>query len=403
MSWSRASRAAASAGLTALVSSLATSATAEPAAPTQVDAITGWSGSDPTPMILSIASDGSLYAAFTSVESSGTALWTADRPHDATWSVPIALTADAVSGTTAYAVARTGAAVAAWDTQAGGQFQLMVATRAGSRAAWSSPTVLAVDSSRDHDPTVGIDAQGRASVGYLHDDGNAMGAFTRRLTGGSWSAPLEQSSAPVDQEWLAVSPDGTVTQAWSQLAGPGEVQDPVSNPDLVMVRRLTEPSDSWADAQTIGDTYPGGLLDLAVSDDGLSAVGIATRLVIDGITRAHWLEIARSSLEAPITTPCQPTCQWLGNLDGDIPSVAVQVADNSQTFITDFSEDANGANRLAASISNGTYFGNGAIVADTSLGDNASPVAAFNDYRGSVGWVTHTATGDVARVRSMWL
>lgn len=380
----------------------AVSATAEVVPPPagSRSAVTGWSGDDPAVVGSGEGADGRITLAFTSADTNGTrTLWVATRAPGGGWEPPTTV-ASGVDGSSAdFAQDASGASVVAWDTRgADGQVQLMVSQRPGTDAAWTSPVALASDSGTTHQPAVGIDSSGAASIGYVHDSATGAAAFTRRYASGAWGDPVEHSSGVVRQVDLAVADHGDVTLAWSELAPDGRTG--------LFVQRLDEPADTWeAPASHDDDMAPEGLLDLAVDDDDLAAVVWYRQWSPDG----SWAVYAAHSHDGLPGDACRPDCPttWYENgitafRAGDVTPEASIALDRQGRADLAVTHGFAGAHAIWVGRSNGSGWGRFTALSETP--DNADPelsnLGGINVPRVLTTWIAHTPDGDVLQARA---
>lgn len=372
---------------------------------TPVGTLYGWSGTDPNPLLLVMGASDRMTAAFTTTTDQGDAIWVADRSASGVWSAAHEVADGVVPGSASVASNVSGAVVAAWDKAAPDDtVSAMVTTRSSRSAPWATPVTLATDGDGfNHQITDGIDNDGRASVGYVHEAApGSFGAFTTGGSDGTWSAPLRQSSAPVGQERLAVSANGTVTVAWT------EDDRSTGDPTDLYVRRFTQTAGAWQDPQDVLPSPQSGtqpdltLLGLTVSTNGLSALTAADRDTAH-TSPYYWEDLLRSDGGASPETPCEPSCRWVLNEIGGPPSVidptALYVDQSNTTLDAETLPGLDGQTEISGALSNGDEFD--APYVATTKGSNSATVIASSGFRFLVGW--HSSTdGGVARVRGLW-
>ena len=363
-------------------------------------AIAGWQGQQPEPVGMGVTDGGRTTAVFTTAGGTdGSSLWVGDRPAGGTWTSASLLASGVGAGTADFAENASGAAVAVWEAaDSGSSDDLMVSMRSAAGGGWSSPATVSTDSAVEHGASVGINAEGVATVAYLDDQGTGVRAFTRQSTATGWGEAVEHSTAATHQVMIGVAPDGFATLAWTQDNANGRISAYGS-------QRWVSPA-SWETPVLIhDDVVAQSLLDVTVHETPDSTYGDTGAIAY---YRHPWpgeyiLGVARTDLGIG-SSGCSVCGKWvLQNLgqSASVPSAAVAVTNRGDTVLAKIDGDLYGGPRtLYAVVSNG----NGIWDSQGTVSDGGAPdkvqVASDGD-RVTVSWVDHTPQGDVLDLRGL--
>lgn len=182
------------------------------------------------------------------------------QPGSGAWSVPAQLSNAHVGAALPDLVVNdAGAALAVWQQGAPGNPGSIVAAYRPSGGSWeAAQTVSAPTAQATWNPKAGLDAAGRAAVGYL--DGQGM-VVVARAAAGPWGAPaLLSGSQSATYPAFAMSAAGDLLAAWlaqDALTGSSEVWARVAAPGGAWgaARRLSAASEQagWPSAAFSGD------------------------------------------------------------------------------------------------------------------------------------------------------
>ncbi len=150
--------------------------------------------------------------------SGGYAVDAATRPSEGSWSEPVAISeAKEEIQTVSVAVNSRGEAAASWMREYSSPNWVVETAHMTSSGTWSAPTAMAPATGvNSHEPRIGIDAEGDATVAWREYLGPYWGAVVASQEGGAWgpslllSDPSENFEAPE----LAVSPNGAAVVTW---------------------------------------------------------------------------------------------------------------------------------------------------------------------------------------------
>lgn len=182
------------------------------------------------------------------------------QPGSGPWSAPVQLSNAHVGAALPDLVVNdAGAALAVWQQGAPGNPSAVVAAYRPAGGTWEPAQTASAPTARaTWNPKAGLDAAGRAAIGYL--DGQGM-VVVARTPAGAWSAPtLVSGTQPATYPALAMSAGGDVLVAWlaqDAQAGSSEIWARVAVPgaDWTAARRLSALSEqaAWPSAAFAGD------------------------------------------------------------------------------------------------------------------------------------------------------
>jgi hypothetical protein len=385
-------------GLTGWVPASAEAGTDSPASATTIG---GWQGQHPASVGLGVTDGGRATAIFTTSEpADGASLWVTDRPAGGSWSTATRLTTGAATGTADFAENASGAAMLAWDAvDATSGDDLMITTRSSAAGAWSAPAPLSINRSVQHVPSVGIDAEGTATVAYLDDEGSGVRAYTRQSTDSGWAAAVERSTTSTHEVMIGVAADGYATLAWSQDNSAGGVS-------LYGSQHWVDQA-AWESPYLVDDELTDrGLLDVAVRETPGSAHGDTGAIAYHYPDARGFHTLAVTRTDIGTSWPgCLSCGSWVRQNLGEgarVPSAALTITTVGSTVLAKIDGDVDGGvRRLRTLVSNG----NPNWDDETTLSNGGSPddVRLTSDGdRTLVSWVDHTTTGDVLDMRGLW-